>query len=287
MNIRSRCIESDVSKNCLTRKDGGKECKKTPVPSELRALVEDYVSTYPEKTGETNVWQKPLLATARADDRFNILPQIADEEHLLPQDLLSSARSVVVFFIPFKKTLAIENHKGEFPCRNWGIAYASTNQLINSACGHIQNYLEGRGYRAALTPATHNFDQEKLVSRWSHKHLGYISGLGRFGVNAQFITPSGCAGRLGSLVTNADLGDSPLVTEKELCLHKNGRNCLVCVRRCPVGAVSESGIDRRLCWERLKANLAGTEALKGLGKTTWVCGKCQVLVPCSLKGSRI
>ncbi len=137
-----------------------------------------------------------------------------------------------------------------------------------------------------MTPATHNFDPIKLISRWSHKHLGYIAGLGRFGINAQFITPSGCAGRLGSLVTDAKLGNSPLVREKELCLHKKGYKCLVCVDRCPVSAVSESGITRKLCWERLKSNLLQTESLAGLENTTHVCGKCQVFVPCSLSAPK-
>jgi hypothetical protein len=50
-----------------------------------------------------------------------------------------------------------------------------------------------------------------------------------------------------------------------------------------VEAVSEAGIDRRRCWTRLKQNRAKTEALAGLDSHTHVCGKCQVLVPCSLK----
>jgi epoxyqueuosine reductase len=255
-------------------------------PNDLRIFVEDYLTAYPEKTGEKSIWRKPLLATAKADDRFDSLPRIATEDHSLPRDLLSSARSVAVFFIPFVKKLAVENHKGEFPCRNWGLAYESTNRLINSVSEHIQHYLEDRGYQAELTPATHNFDHEKLVSRWSHKHLGYLAGLGRFGVNAQLITPSGCAGRLGSLVTDAELGDSPLIAEKELCLHKNGHKCLVCAKRCPVGAVYESGIDRKLCFKRLKSNLAQLEELAGLDNMTHVCAKCQVIVPCSLKAPR-
>jgi len=259
---------------------------KSVTPNDLRILIEDYVTAYPEKTGERNMWRKPLLATAKADDRFDILPRIAAEDHVLPRDLLSSAKSVVVFFVPFVKELAVENHKGEIPCRNWGLAYESTNRLINSVCEHIQHHLEDRGYKAELTPATHNFDHVKLVSRWSHKHLGYLTGLGRFGVNAQFITPSGCAGRLGSLVTDAEFGDNPLIREKELCLHKNGHKCLVCVNRCPVGAVCESGIDRKLCWERLKSNLVQSEELAGLENTTHVCGKCQVLVPCSLRAPK-
>ena len=256
--------------------------KKPVTVNDLRTLIEDYVSSYPAKSKERNMWRKPLLATARADSRFDILPRIAADNHVLPQDLLSSAKSVVVFFVPFIKELAVENHKGEIPCRNWGKTYESTNRLINSMCEHAQNFLEDQGYKVESTPATHNFDHVKLAARWSHKHLGYLTGLGRFGVNAQFITPSGCAGRLGSLVTDAELGDTPLVSEKELCLHKNGHKCLVCVNRCPIGAVSESGIDRKLCWERLKSNIATAEELAGLESSTHVCGKCQVFVPCSM-----
>ena len=259
---------------------------KSATSNDLRILIEDYVTAYLKKTGERDIWRKPLLATAKADDRFDTLPRIAAEDHVLPRDLLPSAKSVVVFFVPFVKDLAIQNHKGEIPCRNWGLAYESTNRLINSVCEHIQHHLETRGYRAEQTPATHNFDHEKLVSRWSHKHIGYLAGLGRFGVNAQLITSSGCTGRLGSLVTDAEFGDSPLISEKELCLHKNGYKCLVCVKRCPVGAVFESGIDRKLCWERLKFNLARSEELVGLENTTHVCGKCQVLVPCSLRAPK-
>jgi hypothetical protein len=209
-------------------------------PNDLRNSVEDYVTAYSKTIGGKNIWRQPLLATAKADDRFDVLPRIVAEDHALPQDLLPSAKSVVVFFVPFTKALAVENHKGESPC------------LINSLCEHLGFYFDGKGYKARLTPATHNFDPVRLVSRWSHKHLGYIAGLGRFGVNAQFITPSGCAGRLGSLVTDADLGDSPLVEKKELCLYKNGRECLVCVKRCPVDAVSEEGINRKLCYARMR-----------------------------------
>ena len=100
---------------------------KSVTPNDLRILIENYVTAYPEKTGERNMWRKPILATAKADDRFDILPQIAAEDHALPQDLLPSAKSVVVFFVPFVKELAVENPKGEIPCRNWGLAYESTN----------------------------------------------------------------------------------------------------------------------------------------------------------------
>ena len=251
---------------------------------DIRALIETYVAGYPKTTNQKNIWRPPLVAAARADSRFDILPEIAASDHALPRDLLATGRSVIVFFIPFVKELARENHSGEIPCRNWGLAYQSTNTLINNLCEHIKDYLLKSGYDSALVPATHNFDHTTLMARWSHKHLGYISGLGRFGVNAQFITPSGCAGRLGSLVTEADLGNHPLVEDTELCLYKKGQKCLVCAKRCPVGAVSATnGIDRKKCWDRLNFNIRETAELAGLEDTTHVCGKCQVLVPCSLK----
>ena len=256
----------------------------TPVYSDdLRHAIESAARNYAQEKDIRHFWRPPILSTAAVDDRFEMLPRIAAEDHALPGDLLDTARSVVVFFVPFTRRLAAENHPGENPSRSWGEAYEATNRLIGHLCEMLQQELEDRGYRAALTPATHNFDPEKLMARWSHKHLGYLAGLGRFGVNAQFITPTGCTGRMGSLVTDAELGDSPLVNAQELCLHKNGRKCLVCVERCPVGAVSVSGIDRKRCWERLKENIAHVDALAGLDSSTHVCGKCQVLVPCSLK----
>ena len=51
--------------------------------------------------------------------------------------------------------------------------------------------------------------------------------------------------------------------------------------------MSKSGIDRKLCFERLKSNLAHLEALAGLDSMTPVCAKCQVIVPCSFKAPQM
>lgn len=249
---------------------------------DLRVLIEEFISYYSSKEGIRNWWRKPLLATAKADDRFKILPEIASNGHLLPWELLPSAKTVIVFFIPFVKELLVENSMGKFPCRNWGLAYEETNRLLSIISERIKDYLAEQGYQSALTPATHNFDHVKLVAKWSHKHLAHISGLGRFGINTQLITPSGCAGRLGSLVTEADLGDNPLVGSHELCLHKAGQECLKCLKRCPVRALREDSIDRHRCFTRLKVNLNHAKALADLEKTTHVCGKCVVNLPCSI-----
>jgi epoxyqueuosine reductase QueG len=251
---------------------------------ELRQQLEQYVKNCTTRFNETDWYRKPLLVTGRVDARFEMLPRIAADNHWLPKDIMPTARTVIVIFFPFNEELVKENHPGKYPCPNWGIAYEATNELIERSCVFLKGLLEKKGYECALTPAT---DEENLTARWSHKHLGYICGMGRFGINAQMITPSGCAGRMGSFVTDADIGNNPLVLKKELCLYKVGEKCLQCATRCPVKAVDvETGIDRIRCKNRLSSNRNNRIKL-GLGERTHGCAKCQVNLPCSLSDPTI
>lgn len=229
------------------------------------------------------LWREPLLASAKVDERFLKLREMVAPDHLMPWELLSGAQSLIVFFLPFRLELQRENRSGQEPARSWGTAYVKTNELIARISREMSCLLKENGYASAVTPPTHNFDPVRLMSRWSHKHLGYLVGLGRFGQNSQLITPLGCAGRLGSLVTEADLGDHPLDVGEQACLHKAGKSCLKCLKRCPVEALSLDGFDRKRCWERLKANREKGSTLAGLPETTHVCGKCVVMLPCSFR----
>ena len=249
--------------------------------SSLRKFAEEYVASEPSRMDIEGFWQKPLLVSALIDARFDILPQIAFEEHLHPYDLLPSAKSVVVFFIPFKRELVKENKKGDRPCRNWGLAYVQTNDLINRLSQALEEFLAGKGFKSGLTPATHNFDEDILMARWSHKHLGYLANLGRFGVHNMLITPAGCAGRLGSLVTEAEIGDHSLIETDEACLTKAGKECGKCMKACPVEALSKNDFDRRGCWNRLNENRDTLDYLSDLPDSTHVCGKCAAIMPCS------
>ena len=146
----------------------------------LREKLEAVVAVELQKPESNHFWGSPIMASAAVDDRFTILPEIAMDEHLLPDELLNTARSVLVFFIPFQKWLVKENREGDRPCRNWGLAYVQTNDLIESASQMLSDSLKQAGYRSELTPATHNFDEAQLMSDWSHKHVAYIAGIGGF-----------------------------------------------------------------------------------------------------------
>ncbi len=249
----------------------------------LRELVTGFCQKRIKQKQLPRWWRDPILVTAKADERFSILPKIAASNHYLPKDLLGSCRTVVVFFIPFTPELANGNIEGKFPSNEWGQSLSFTNNLIQDISEFIQDYFAGYGYRSELTPATYNFDPESLTARWSHKHLAHISGLGRFGMNAQMITPLGSAGRLGSLVTQAKMGNNPLVTVNELCLNKAGHDCLKCMHNCPVQAVTLKGIDRHRCNRRLQANRKKFAAKPNMSDDIEVCAKCVSGMPCSLK----
>ena len=248
---------------------------------ELRNFSETFVEKEPDRLEADGWWQTPLLTAAPIDARFDQLPQIAADDHLHPRDLLPTAKSVVVFYLPFTKELVKENKKGPWPCRNWGVAYVQTNDLIGRLSQALGDFLDEHGYKSGLTPATHNFDDVKLMARWSHKHLAHLVNLGRFGINHLLITPMGCTGRLGSFVSEVELGDHPLIDTKEACLLKAGKECGKCIKACPVDALSEDDFDRRSCWDRLNDNRRTLEYFSDFPENTHVCGKCAALVPCS------
>jgi len=250
---------------------------------DVREFARQFVAAEPIQAGNGDWWQTPLVVTGSIDNRYSDLGRIAATDHLLPKDLLTSAKSVIVFFIPFKKSLVKENQKKDRPCRNWAVAYVQTNDLIGRLTQALGDLLSRYGYESGLTPATHNFDDIKLMARWSHKHLGHLAGLGRFGTHHMLITPAGCAGRLGSLVTEADLGDHPLIETEEACLLKAGKACGKCIQACPVSAISDDEFDRRGCWNRLNDNYRSLTYMSDLPDSTHVCGKCAAMMPCSFK----
>jgi len=222
-------------------------------------------------------WQEPLLAFANArDPLFRRLGQWVSPDHAMPQDLLPGAGSVAVYFLPFERDVTRSNRTGGHASDQWAYAYVETNTLITSLNVHLTGLLRAHGLNAAGIPPTHNFDQERLMSHWSHRHVAWIAGLGTFGVNRMLITQKGCCGRLGSLVISGEC-EPTARPGYEFCLHRHGRTCLKCVKKCRAGALQEDSFDRHLCYSVLLEN-ARVHEKKGLAD---VCGKCLSAVPCS------
>ena len=223
-------------------------------------------------------YRPPLLGYASAGNPlFQQLKTAVGPEHLLPQDLLSGAATVVCFYLPFTGELVKNNREHAYVARSWAEAYIETNTLISLCCEELATTLAAYGIAAAWQKPTHNFDPAKLSAQWSHKHIAYICGMGTFGVHQMLITPYGCAGRFGSLVIDRTLTPSPQPAEQFCFYHRNG-SCLNCVKKCPSGALTREGLDKQKCYSYL---LEVDAFFADLGLCD-ACGKCACCGPCAV-----
>jgi epoxyqueuosine reductase QueG len=236
-----------------------------------------------EARTETGYRQPPVGVAAADDARFLELREMAGPTHRLPVELLATARSVVSFFVPFSRDVVKANRAQRSEvARAWAVAYLETNELINSICRRLVAELAEQGIEAAAEPATHNWDPTTLISRWSHKSVAAIAGLGSFGLHHMLITDAGCAGRFGSLALSAELkptSQSGMVM-RERCRYRHDGSCTACVKSCPVGALTEDGLDKHRCYEWLRQVATGFRSLGSVD----ACGKCAT-GPCAFESA--
>lgn len=213
-------------------------------------------------------YRSPLVGFASSSDPlFYKLRETANPDHVLPGEMLPGAQSVIAFFLPFDNELIRNNRRDPFVSREWAEAYVETNQLIKDICKEISVQMADMGFKAAYEMPTHNFDSERLLSSWSHKHVAYVCGLGSFGRNTMLITEKGCAGRIGSLVTDRYL--EPDVKAGNL-YHPFCEECDYCIRACPISALGDEGLNKKACYQRL---LEVNEFFDDLPLCD-ACGKC-------------
>jgi len=239
--------------------------------------IQEFVKSYQVKPEITTQWGVPIVGFASAGDSlFSQLRSVASPTHAVPQDFLSNAKTVVAYFFPFKKEMTRTNIKGTHSSQEWGLAYIETNEMIRQLSLSLKEWFDAQGQDSHTIPATHNWDEEKLISDWSHRHIAFMAGIGNFGLNNMLITDQGCCGRLGSFITSAEIepdGRYP----GETCLYRYDGTCKKCTERCVNEALFVDTFDRFKCYEMLLKNVENSRAI-GYAD---VCGKCLVGTPCS------
>jgi len=249
------------------------------INTKISEYISYFVNIHESTKNHKNYWREPIVAFADASDPlFSRLKKVVSPEHFLPSEILRNCESVIVYFIPFKGDVVQSNSKGLRSSKEWAEAYILTNQLIVRLNRFLSEKIQNMGFETVEIPPTHNFDEEKLISYWSHKHVAYIAGLGKFGLHKMIITEKGCCGRLGSIVTDLKLQptDRP---KNEFCLYFYNQSCAECVEKCPFGALGIDDFDRKKCYQ---VCLSNAELHSKIGYAD-VCGKCSSNVPCSLK----
>ena len=241
-----------------------------------------YVISEFEKINQlTNYWKEPIIEIISVKNpELNVLKKIISNDHLLPYDILPEARSIISFFIPFQDIIVNSNIGGIMASKEWSIAYIKTNELIKIINDKIEELMKQNGYKTGKIPATHNFDKNKLISNWSHRHIAYIAGIGTFGINNMLITMNGCCGRFGSIIISYEFKEyKEIKNVKEKCLNKINGTCGICQKKCVLNAYQNNNFNRHICYEQCLKN---DEYHKAEGFSQ-VCGKCLVGLPCSIK----
>ena len=244
----------------------------------IQARITSFVRDYPLTQQVETQWGDPLTGFASTrDPLFQQLKLAVSTVHCMPQELLPESQTVIAYFIPFTRATVESNRRGRHSSREWAIAYLETNQLIMDLNHYLHQNLEQQGFTAIALPPTHNFDYQRLLSEWSHKHVAFIAGLGTFGLHHMLITKKGCCGRLGSLITTAAITPSRK-PENTFCLHYYDGRCQQCVDHCMFGALTVNTFNRHLCYDICLSN---ADIYSELGLAD-VCGKCMCMTPCSL-----
>ncbi|MDW7651467.1 MAG: epoxyqueuosine reductase [Bacillota bacterium] len=248
---------------------------------EISEQIKNYVKNYQRLFSTESNWLEPCIGFSSTEDPlFQKLQEWVSPSHALPTDFISDAKSVIAFFLPFHTDIVASNIGGIESSREWDIANIETNNLIVDISRFIFLYLQKKGYTSTILPPTYNYDEKKLISDWSHRHVGYIAGIGTFGIHNMFITERGCCGRMGSIITNLPLEPTKRSTA-ENCLYKYNGSCKKCVNNCVASAIYLEGghpvLDKKLCYEQIYNHNIPQYPI-GIGDA---CGKCMCNTPCS------
>lgn len=183
-----------------------------------------------------------------------------------PEDILENAKSVIVIAIGLPEACF-----DSAPSREYSIAYVAANNELNRMAFRIAKFLQNEGHRAVQIPATMPYDYKTNMGDLSHRHAGYLSGIGDFGKNSLLLSEKyGPRMRLVTIVTNAELSSDRLAN-RNFC-----ESCEKCIESCPSGALKGAlEVDKRKCdAQHLKVG-------KSLDLEDWeqICGVCIKVCP--------
>ncbi|MGW8193460.1 MAG: hypothetical protein ACWGOX_04270 [Desulforhopalus sp.] len=134
--------------------------------SEVIHAIERFVETYQANSDIRTRWGRPIVGIASAaDPLFGRLRHVASPTHAVPMDFLPQAKSVIVFFLPFPKSLAGTNIQERNGSREWGIAYVETNELIRRLSLFLEEFFIAREEKSFTIPATHKTKKPRCTGQ--------------------------------------------------------------------------------------------------------------------------
>jgi epoxyqueuosine reductase QueG len=244
---------------------------------QLEEMAGAFIAGHPlNQTAEfpgLHLYDAPMFGIAAANDPlFDTLKQeaVVGPDHRSPREWLPEAKSVVCYFLPLSEGIRASNRPLGCPSSQWLYSRIAGEDLNIELQERLAAWFGEQGIQAILPVLDSRYDVRSRRSNWSVRHVGYVAGLGTFGLNGSLITRKGAAGRIGTAIVDVALPPTPRAYSRhdEYCTF-----CGACIVRCPAGAVSRTGKDHGPCAEYL-------ESIKKQHAPRYGCGKCQTGVPC-------
>lgn len=262
-------------------------------------LVEGFIASSNNRMNDAGepAWDKPIVGFSNgADPIYEFYKKDIGSFFLIPIEFFRGtfpaieARpeelTVVSWVLPQTEATKIDHRKEtKMPSERWARSRIFGEQVNVKLRRYVVEELGKAGYQAVapmISPLWHEAISEKYLyaSTWSERHAAYAAGLGTFGLSDGLITAKGKAHRVGSVIAKIDIQATPrpYTDHHAYCLYYAKGTCGICVKKCPAGAISVKGHDKRKCSGYVDKTHAFVEEnyhFKGYG-----CGLCQVGVPC-------
>jgi epoxyqueuosine reductase len=272
------------------------------VEQAIREAIRDFVLSSPDNRfpdSERPYFDAPLIGFAATDDPlFADYKRIIGAFHLTPGEVLQQAygcgeeeaKTVICWVLPInEKTRKSNRPATEIPSRDWALTRAQGEHFNTLLRMQVTNLIYSIGAKVVAPLLTGLWrpimdPRVGMASTWSERHAAYAAGLGTFSLNDGFISERGIAHRCGSVVTDLALPPSPkpYADPWHNCLYHRDGSCGLCVKRCPVGAISLDGHDKVKCQAYVYGELRQTAGQRYNIMETG-CGLCQTAVPCEGK----
>ena len=267
--------------------------------------IRDFVDGSPGNrlAGTNNFYfDKPLVRFADAGDKlFKEYKDIIGQFHLTPHEAFDlefgegsfNGGTVISVVLPVSEAIRKSNRvKKDYASPEWALLRTFGDEVfINQLVSSTVSYVQQQGFRALSPGRSKSFKvantETGATSNWSERHIAYVAGQGSFSLNDGFITEKGMAVRLISLVTDAVITPDKKEVKmyNENCLFCSKGSCGACIKRCPVGAITKDGHDKRKCFAFVYGEDSRQRAFNygGEYKFSSGCGLCQTGVPCEFK----
>ena len=268
----------------------------------IQERIKDFVNTSPLNrimVDNHRIYDEPLVQFADGDNPiFTEYKTIIEPRHLTPREALARSFgknpedflnvSVISWILPVTSlTREANRRRKRTPARRWGYTRTYRGPFLKTLREYVVKLVSDMGYLAVAPLAEpyykKNLDEGAMVSNWSERHVAYAAGLGTFSLTGALITERGMAVRCDSVVTDLALPASPRTTQNPFsnCLFYVNGGCKICVRRCPSGALSEKGLNKKTCYDYINIDLVPLREVYGVENTG--CGLCQTGVPCEFR----